>query len=437
MRVRCLVALAALAACGGRSTLAPDGGAPDVPLAEVGGDGSGVFTVMAKLTLAPEPGQSPTGDAPTAHAFTMLVDGAGLRVIAGAYGRVAVAPLMRTGATTFATKEHLILGVSFQELCYRVASVEYEALSFSVKGGRLTGTGKGQVSYPTGPVRGIVAFNAVLSGEPDAELPVLSVPGPTIAPMGGASFAASEPLDPSSAASLIGEGGDVFGLGSVGPTEPPFFTTGFVRSPLMLNWGTTYEVTTEALLDLAGHMGSRDERPSVTTPPAPPLVGEDGFESVAGPTFGGAGVLSGGALTPITGGKSLLVGDGLGNLGYTVGSSLAVRLPIQSGDTMVRMSARFVSLFGGPQVTFAGEFRAGVPGREVSVISNPGATNLVVTTLPNGGGQVWLGPVTTLEVPLPLNAAGDVSFEIAGQQSRCFGPYEPSAVLIIDDLRVE
>jgi hypothetical protein len=436
------IALIALAACGGSTSLSPDGGGADarspsdVTPAEVGRDGSGVFAVKAALTLAPFPGQSQALDPPTSHAFTMRVDAATSTLVAGAHGRGAMASLASTGAAAFKTTSRVSLAAPQARACTGLATVDYEVITFSIAGGRLTGAGKGRIEFIVGDVIFDVAFTAVLSGEPDAEPPSLSVPGATIDPMGGAVFPVSEPLDPSAAASLIGDGGDVFALGGVSVPEGLPFTTAFVRSPLMLNWGTTYEVTTEALLDLAGHMGVRAQRPRVATPAAPPLIGEDGFESVTGTMFAGAGVLSGGVLSPIAGGKSLLVsgghGNALGNLGYVTGTSFAVRLPIQSGDTVVRLSVRFVSPTGGATPTFFGQLRAGVPGREVSERTNLAGKDLE----PTGVGMLSLGPVTTVEVPLPLNAAGEASFEIVGQLSSCGLP-PPPAVLIIDDLRVE
>jgi hypothetical protein len=253
--------------------------------------------------------------------------------------------------------------------------------------------------------------------------------------MGYASFFASEPLG-ESAASLIGAQGDVFALGAQIKEGPPPFTLAFVRSPLMLNWGTTYQITTEALIDLAGNMGVQSARPTVATPPAPPLVAEDGFESVATSTLGGAAVLDGTTLAPLAGAKSLMIASWSGGPLGTAGRSVAVRLPIESGDTVLRFSSRIIATSSFTGDASLGEIRTGVPGRDVEVTHLSAPKDLVETQHPTMG-TIYVGPLLTISAPLPMGARGEASIQIAASGGLACGPQPGQVAMIIDDLRVE
>jgi hypothetical protein len=150
-------------------------------------------------------------------------------------------------------------------------------------------------------------------------------------------------------------------------------------------------------------------------------------------------VLHGGPLTPIAGDTSLILntgfGGGFGFLPYHLGPSLAVRLAVAPGATVVRFTTQLVATYDLPQVTFYGDVRVGAPGSAIAHLTNVDATELVKVTLLQDG-DVYLGPLKTLELPLPAGVQGEVMFEIAGVTYGCGLPPPPTA-LLIDDLRVE
>lgn len=58
--------------------------------------------------------------------------------------------------------------------------------------------------------------------------------------------------------------------------------------------------------------------------------------------------------------------------------------------------------------------------------------------LPDGGGTVYLGAVTTLELPLPAGAEGEVVVDLAvGPEPGACALLPPTAGYLIDDLRAE
>jgi hypothetical protein len=194
---------------------------------------------------------------------------------------------------------------------------------------------------------------------------------------------------------------------------------------------------TDRVTDFAGN---RPKAPvSFTTSAAPPLVPADGFESVTGTMFAGAGVLRGGPLTPIAGATSLLLntgyGGGFGFLPYGLGSSLSVRLAVPAGATMVAFDSQLIAPDAVDGATFVGDIRFGSVGGSVFVERNVVGTGFTKQTLPELG-DVYLSPVKTISLPLSAGAAGEITFEIVGEIDLCHEPPSPT-VLVVDDLRVE
>lgn len=411
----------------GKDGGAPDGDAGDVARAEVTS-----FKVTSTLSLMPMANQGTWETFPKTQKFTVFIDTKAMRLLAGARGQGTAVELTRTGPGRYSTNELIHIPISGNGC--NSAGVNYYDLSFSVEGGRLTGTGRGTATTFMGDAGFIATGTMSLVGLPDDEPPTVIPMADTIDPMGYASFGASEPLV-ESAASLIGAQGDVFALGAQIREGSPNFTIAFVRSPLMLNWGTTYEVTTEALVDFAGLMGVRSARPTVATPPAPPLVAEDGFESVTATTLGGAAVLGGATLPALAGAKSLMIASWSGGALGTAARQVTLRLPILPGDSVVRFSSRVFAMTSSIPEPSVAEIRVGVPGRDVLDTSFESTATLTEVALGNAG-TVYAGPTSTVEVPLPLNAAGEVSFQMSMMTPLC-GPLQAQAAVVIDDLRVE
>ena len=88
------------------------------------------------------------------------------------------------------------------------------------------------------------------------------------------------------------------------------------------------------------------------TRPAPPLIAEDGFESVATATLGGAQVVTGTDAPTISGCAQSLhpADDGRGGGGQT---QVALRLAVTPGDSVLRFSYRFVNPSGFSNTRYA------------------------------------------------------------------------------------
>src|SRR5262249_20188391 len=146
-------------------------------------------------------------------------------------------------------------------------------------------------------------------------------------------------------ARIVGTAGSSFDLlPSVVQGNVPIVIA-FDKPDVVLPPGDGYSVAVDGLVDLAGNSGGSGTPPRLGSIDAGPLVPEDGFESVTGPTFGGAGVVRSGPLLPIAGAQSLYVGDvsSPGHDLYLQGPQLLARLAMQPGDTKLRFTYRTVS----------------------------------------------------------------------------------------------
>jgi hypothetical protein len=281
---------------------------------------------------------------------------------------------------------------------------------------------------------------ATLAGVVDATPPRFGALAGEIDPLAPPTFLPSEPLPSTATASLVGAAsGDVIALVPAtvqGPGNGQVVTALAVPGQA-LRAGETYTMKIDGVADFAGHAVA--QAPTFTTRAAPPLAPEDGFEGVATPTLGGAGVLRGQPLMPIAGATSLIlntgVGGGFGFLPYMLGPSLAVRLAVSPGDTVVRFERTIVATSALPRGRFYGTTRVASPGGAIGVGPALEATDLVQVTLPLDG-DVFVSSAWTIEVPLPAGTKDEVTFEIIGDTAGCGLP-PPSTALIIDDLRVE
>jgi hypothetical protein len=423
------LAALALAACGGGSSAAP-------------GPGWRSFDIIAMLTLTP-PAAAPASftDFPATHAFTLAWNaqlGQGLVGAQGSVGNFVTLP--SADGSRLQTGELVPLPVAFADGCAGVAQVQYDDLTVSIAGDALTGTAHGHARFQSGDQIFEAQVTAALAGVPDATAPRLLVPASPVDPLAGLRIAPSEPIGmpvPPAQPALVGDNsGDVVPL--LLAQSAGSFVSAFTTDGRALRHGETYKLRIDGLMDFASHPVVTMP-PSFTTPPAPPLVPEDGFESVTTPTFGGAGVLHGEPLTPIAGTTSLVlntgVGGGFGFLPYHLGPSVALRLVVSSGDTVVRFQSQLVTVYELPEATFFGEVRVASPGGAVGRRTNITATGFAKVTLPVDG-DVYIAPPATIEVPLPAGTTGEIVFEIAGVTFGCGLPPPPTA-LIIDDLRVE
>jgi hypothetical protein len=396
------------------------------------------FDLTATLTLSPRPpGGGYWPDFPPSHLSTLAFDPDAKLVFLGALGQVVAAPATTTDGQTYRTTAPATLPIAFNPSCNRLGSVTYDQLSFTVRNGALEGTATGSAQYITGDQAFLADLTATLSGVFDVTPPTLDAPTSDVDPLSPPTLRPSEPLWPAGRVTFSGSGGDVIELlaGTIegpGKVVPSFLPLGTALRP-----GSTYTIRLDGVVDFVGHPAS--PVPPFTTRAAPPLLPEDGFESVATATLGGAGVLRGDPLTPIAGTTSLIlntgVGGGFGFLPYMLGPSLAVRLPISPGDKAVRFERRIASVYDLPSARFYGSVRLASPGGTIADGPPLEATGLTKLTLPRDG-DLYLSAVETITIPLPPDATGELLFEITGQTSGCGLPPPPTA-LIIDDLRVE
>lgn len=421
-----LIGVLTLAACGG-------GGASKPPV------GTNAFDVTAALTVTPRPpGGGYWPDFPTSHAFTLVFDADAQLVFVGANGQVAAAGVAPEGET-HRTTGPVTLPIAFNPSCNRLGSLTFDELSFTVSGGALTGTARGSAQYVTGDQGFLADLTATLAGASDATPPRFDAPTADVDPLAPPTLRPSEPLPPAATVTLAGSSGDAIVLtaATVQGAGAAKVVTSFAVPGTALRPGSTYSVQVAGVSDFAGHAAAGVA--PFTTRAAPPLVAEDGFESVTTPTLGGAGVLRGEPLTPIAGTTSLIlntgVGGGFGFLPYMLGPSLAVRLAVSPGDTVVRFERRLASVYELTTARFYGAVRLASPGATIATGPALEATGLTKVTLPRDG-DLYLSAVETISIPLPPDATGELLFEIAGQTSGCGLPPPPTA-LIVDGLRVE
>jgi hypothetical protein len=403
------------------------------------------FDVQAGLSIVPPAGQEAAWTTfPRTVPFTFVWNATAATAIAGAAGGARAAAIESAGDGFFRTAPTLSVNILAGTSCGPAAFDNFEIV-FSTDGASFTGTARGNVTYQTSDTVWTAPATAVLVGKLDTTPPTLSVPQSPVDPLAPLVFAASEPMPSTAVASIVSRAtGEIPNLAATFINGAGAAIT-FTAPNLALRPGDTYDVHLGP--DFAGNQAPTTM--SFTTAAAPPLVPDDGFESVTGTMFAGAGVLHGGPLTPISGQTSLLLntgfGGGFGFLPYDLGPSVAVRLAVSRGDTVVRFDTQLIAPDPIDSAAFVGTIRvASFQGLSVSLLPgvigssmNVSGTDFVKQTLPQLG-DVYISPVKTVEIALPPGAADqdELTFEIAGVTFQCSAPPSPT-VLVLDNLRVE
>jgi hypothetical protein len=398
------------------------------------------YDVTATLTLAPS--SSPSGgdfsSFPTTVPLTFVWDPGTNEAASGADGTFAPTGVTTTDSRTF--RAGLLAGVPFTPSCTGVGAVSFSDASFTLEAGTLRGTATGFAGYATNATTFSVNATAVFTGVPDVTPPAFTSPGTNVDPLARLILPASEPLPGTVSASLASTpSGDTVVLSGAHFSVASTAFRGLETNEKMLRYGETYTLAPGQVTDYAGNESTAPV--SFTTRAAPPLVPADGFESVTGTMFAGAGVLHGGPLTPIAGATSLLLntgyGGGFGFLPYDLGPSLAVRLAVPPGATKVSFDAQLIApdATEGGTGSFVGDVRFGSVGGTVIDVENVSGSGFVKQTLP-ALGDIYVSPVQTIELALPADATGEIAFEIVGEIDLCAQPPSPT-VLVVDNLRVE
>jgi hypothetical protein len=414
-------------------------------LGACGGTGSGAtgiagwrsFDVSAALKLTPTAGDEGSWTTfPTAATLTAAWNETMGVAVTGANGVYGGGSLARADGGMLQSAGWAA-GVSFADGCGGTGTLIFDQVTFSAAGDTLAGSATGRALYVTsGAMMLEAAVTATLAGAPDATPPTLTAPGDDADPLQELLFKGSEPLSNGTLSLLGAPAGDVTPL-MVHDAQPATSAAAvaFSNAGVALRYDETYSLR-GALTDFAGNPAAPFQ---FKTRAAPPLVPEDGFESVTGSMFAGAAVLQGGPLPPISGQTSLMLntgfGGGFGFLPYDLGPSMAVRLAVAPGDTVIRFAMRLIAADPVDRAAFDGVVLTASPGGSVAASQDLGATEFTRTSLPSLG-DVFFSPVRTIEMPLPADARGEIAFEIVGRTFACTRPPSPT-VLVIDDLRVE
>jgi hypothetical protein len=416
---------AAPGADGGDATT-PD--APPVPPLS----GRHAYTVRSTVTYTDNGGGS--APSPGTHSFTLVLDAdAGLALIGSATG-ARESSYSTSDNRTFRIAGGVVFDLGFA--CFSVLA--YDAMTFTLSpAGHLTGSATGKLNYGYGNTDvGMSADAAMaLDGVPDIEPPTLSAArgaDPTD-PFIPVSLVASEPLPLGTLPTLVSGSGDTFMLTQPAATLPAHAVYGFPMPAVLLRFGEPYHVLVDGIVDFAGNKATAPSQ--FTTRAAPPLVAEDGFESVTSPTLGGAALIAGTGSPVIAGNKSLYVPPAFSN-GLGTAAQFTLGLAVKPGDTVIRFSYRAVaaSTFSTGSAPVLGVASTGKPitWQRLTASNDPKTP----FKMPDQT-TVLLGPVNLAELPLPAGATDEVFLDRLGQSSGCGLPPPPLDGIIIDDLRVE
>jgi len=107
---------------------------------------------------------------------------------------------------------------------------------------------------------------------------------------------------------------------------------------------------------------------------------------------------------------------------------------VSPGDKAVRFAYRVTSTYQGFG-EFFGTIVIGSTGSNTASMSYLPIGSPTTTVTRTGGATLTIGPVATVEIPLPDTSATEVAVRISTTSSGC-GLAPPSGGLIIDDVRV-
>lgn len=416
-------ALLAAAGCGPRAGRSPDVGA--APFA-----GRQSFDVVATLDLG---GVMLPNDLPPTLPFTLVLDADAGQAIVGGRGTATTARLTRDGEKLVVPSFSVDLASA---ACSGASSVEFTSMVVAANGTTLSGSGSGDALVSCGDCQFDVPFNAALAGAPDVTPPLLFPTALPASPFAAFSLAASEPLTATSTARLVAEDGTTVNLVPKVVAGDVSLVSGFDKPNVVLPTGVGLSIAVDGLVDLAGLQGAADTPLRFVVFPTPPLVADAGFEDATGPTFGGATVISGGPLPPISGTRSVYLG-GAGTPapdGAKVGTALRVRLAVPAGATTLAFTYRLVGAFMGGG--FTGTIGVGTVGKTPASYPFMMELDGTATTWPDGQ-TVFVTDAATQELALPADVGSEVLVDIESFDDGCGRPMPPLGGILLDDLRVE
>lgn len=396
------------------------------------------FDVVATLAVA-DGGVGGFGSGlPATNAFTLTLDADAQQAIVGGKGHGAVVAATTTDGRTFHL-DPFSTGVKSSSACEGASSIDYKSLDVTISGTTLRGQASGSAEISCGDCFFNVLFTADLTGGADVTAPFLSLSGGfTNVPFGHPFFIASEPLLLTAKAKLSTGAGESVDLVPFTNQGDPSVVLGF-SGPNVLPGAAGFTIAFDGLTDFAGHTGAAGPPLRLDGFAAPPLIAEDGFESVTAAQVDGAAVIGASApVAPISGTQSLYLGgtNAPAIPGAKFGPRLNVRLAVQPGDTKVRFSYRTISSFTGAVVANVDVGSVGhAPAATQTIVSQPGTP-----PAPWVDGQVvTVSAAATQEIMLPPDVTREVVVSIGPASINCGGPSPPAPVtgLELDDFVVE
>jgi hypothetical protein len=409
-----------------------DGGPPDGP-ADVAPVFAGrrSFFVTSTITLTTPDAQAP--GVPTAHTFTLVLDGDARRAWLGSKDGENVATFTATGGAL-----HIDEAVSFSFSCGN--DITYDDLTFTLDAsGGVSGQARGKVDSIVTDLGGTLDAKMTLTGVTDTVAPTFT-PSATspIDPFTAVDFVASEPLPTTTSAAMVAGDGERVPLAprAVDRRNAADVVSILGTPKVILQFGQTYDVQTTGLADFAGNQSVGNLQ--LTTVAAPPLLAEDGFESATGTMYGGGLLLGNGNAAVIAGAQSLYVPADNAPVGgpgsRAAAPGLTLRLALAPGDTVLRFSYRAVGEGIWPPFLIGS---VGAAPTLVMLTRAAAATTLVALPLDTTSA---VGPVQQAEIPLPASAHGEIFVErYVSATVGCGGglPFPGYAGIIIDDVRAE
>ena len=315
-------------------------------------------------------------------------------------------------------------------------SLLYSALGFAIdaSGTSLSGSGYGTLTTSDPVIETSTDATMVLTGVRDTEPPILtlSAAGDIADPWTAFWVVSSEPLPGQQVRPVLRSAtGDAMVLGA--PTGMNTFVRVMAKPSRLLRYSDDYRVTLDGVTDLDGNPPPPTTALTFKTRAPPPLVSEDGFESVTDTTLGGAQVLSAADAPTIEGARSLYIPPAASIAGRV--TQFALRLPILSGNTVLHFSYRSVN----PGDAFGVYFVVASVGGTIGTVTLPPDGAGATTPATIGGTQVLLGPTMTATIGLPgRRPRRDRPRPPRGPGLHLRRPRAaPRAGLIIDDLYAE
>jgi hypothetical protein len=293
----------------------------------------------------------------------------------------------------------------------------------------IIGSVTGVLTTLSGDILGSRRFTATLAGALDTTAPYALLFGSDSDRhvLDTVDIALSEPLSLDVQARLVSDTGEIIEL-ERRPEAGPAYSALRVTPQPWLAFGTRYTLEFEpGLIDMAGH-GSNQANISLETTPDPGFFAEDGFE-------GPVAMIAEGNMSATTSVSSVPAISGTRSIAMGWDSRMTLRLPVDPGDSHLRMNARALSVYAARSPEGA-VIVHGASRDTPSIVSFYDAFQDVEFRPTGDEYYDYVSALQPIEVALPATADGEVLVVIEVPFYRCISGGSNTG-LLIDDLRVE